>query len=50
MEAHNVGGSGEETPHYHKTSDLPETLYMPFTTRVVEVLVASLAELARPAR
>ena len=48
VEAHNFPASGEETPHYHRTSDTIDTLYMPFTTKVVGVIVASLADLAAP--
>jgi hypothetical protein len=43
VEAHNVGSSGEDTPHYHQTTDTIETLHMPFTTRVTGVIVATLA-------
>lgn len=46
VEAHNEPGSGEDTPHYHKTTDTSETLYMPFTARVAGVIVATLAVLA----
>jgi hypothetical protein len=49
VEAHNVSGSGEDTPHYHATSDRFETLFMPKTTKVAGVIVATLAELAEPA-
>lgn len=48
VEAHNVSGSGEDTPHYHQTSDTFETLHMPKTTKVAGVIVATLAELAEP--
>ncbi len=48
VEAHNVAGSGEDTPHYHKPSDTFDTLHMPFTTKVAQVIVATLAELAEP--
>lgn len=48
VEAHNVAGSGEDTPHYHQTSDTFETLFMPKTTKVAGVIVATLAELAEP--
>ncbi len=46
VEAHNLGG--EQTPHYHQTTDMPGTLHMPFTTKVAGVIVATLAELAGP--
>jgi hypothetical protein len=48
VEAHNIAGSPEGTPHYHHTTDTLDTLYMPLTTRVVGVIVAMLAELAEP--
>ncbi len=48
VEAHNVAASGESTPHYHQTSDTLATLNMPFTTRVAQVLVATLAALGVP--
>ncbi len=48
VEAHNLPASGEHTPHYHKASDTFETLHMPFTTRVTEVLVATFAALGVP--
>lgn len=48
VEAHNVAGAGEDTPHYHQPSDTFETLHMPFTTKVAQVIVATLAELAEP--
>ncbi len=43
VEAHNVRGSGESTPHYHRTTDTVDTLHLPFTTRVTGVIVATLA-------
>ena len=49
VEAHNVPGSGETLPHYHKTSDTIDTLHLPFTTEVVRVIVATLAHWAGPA-
>ncbi len=49
VEAHNVTGSGEDTPHYHATTDRFDTLHMPKTTKVAGVIVATLAELAEPA-
>jgi hypothetical protein len=49
VEAHNVAGSDEDTPHYHAPSDKFETLHMPKTTKVAGVIVATLAELAVPA-
>ena len=48
VEAHNVPASGEGTPHYHRVTDMLDTLHMPLTTRVVGVMVATLAELAEP--
>ena len=45
-EAHNNGG--ETTPHYHKTTDTIDTLNLDCMTQVVQVNVASVAELARP--
>jgi hypothetical protein len=48
VEAHNVAGSSEDTPHYHATSDRFDTLHMPKTTKVAGVIVATLAELAIP--
>lgn len=48
VEAHNIASSGEDTPHYHKPSDTFETLHMPFTTKVAQVIVATLVELAEP--
>jgi len=48
VEAHNVSGSVEDTPHYHATSDRFGTLHMPFTTKVASVIVTMLAELAEP--
>ena len=48
VEAHNVRGTEEDTPHYHSTSDTVDTLYMPFTARVAQVIVASLATWAEP--
>jgi hypothetical protein len=43
VEAHNIGTSGEDTPHYHRTTDTSDTLYFPFMIRVVQVEVATLA-------
>lgn len=48
VEAHNLS-VGEDTPHYHQISDTSATLYMPFTTKVAGVIVATLAELGIPA-
>jgi len=50
VEAHNLPESGEQTPHYHQTSDTLATLYMPFTTRVAGVIVATFAVLGGPVR
>lgn len=49
VEAHNVAGSLEDTPHYHAPTDRFQTLHMPKTTKVAGVIVATLAELAIPA-
>ena len=49
VEAHNVAGSLEDTPHYHRPSDTFVTLHMPFTTKVAGVITTTLAELAAPA-
>ncbi len=43
VEAHNVRGSGEDTPHYHRTTDTVDTLYLPFTTRVTQVTTVTFA-------
>lgn len=43
VEAHNVSDSGEDTPHYHKTTDTVDTLYLPFTTRVTQVTTVTFA-------
>lgn len=48
VEAHNVAGSMEDTPHYHRPTDTLGTLHMPFTTKVVGVITTTLAELATP--
>lgn len=48
VEAHNVRGTEEDVPYYHTSGDTVDTLYMPFTTRVAEVIVASLATWAEP--
>ena len=48
VEAHNVAASGEETPHYHISTDSMDTIHMGFTTRVTEVLVATFAYWATP--
>ena len=50
VEAHNVPSSGEELPHYHQTTDSLDTLHMPFTTRVAQVMVATVADWAEPMR
>ncbi len=47
VEAHNIPASGETLGHYHRSSDTLETLDLPFTTRVVGVIVATLAGLAQ---
>jgi Zn-dependent M28 family amino/carboxypeptidase len=48
VEAHNIANTSEDTPHYHQVSDTFDTLYMPKTTKVAGVIVATLAELAEP--
>lgn len=48
VEAHNVAGSTEDTPHYHRATDTLATLHMPFTAKVAGVIVTTLAELAEP--
>jgi hypothetical protein len=48
VEAHNVPTSGETLPYYHKTTDTLETLYLPFTNRVVMLHVAAIADFAQP--
>lgn len=48
VEAHNVRGSGEDTPHYHRTTDTPATLHLGFTTKVVQVTTATFAEWVAP--
>ena len=48
-EAHqNPGGSGESTPHYHKTSDTIATLDLAQTTEAVRGAVAAIALLGQP--
>jgi len=48
-EAHqDPGGSGESTPHYHRTSDTIETLDLAQTTEAVRATVATMALLAGP--
>ncbi len=47
VEAHNLP-TDEDTPHYHNTTDVMSTLHMGFTTKVVGVIVVTLAELAEP--
>ena len=49
VEAHNLPASGEDTPWYHTSSDTIDTLSMPFTTRVAQVIVGALATWADPA-
>jgi hypothetical protein len=44
VEAHNVRGSGERTPNYHRTTDTTDTLYLPFTTRVTQVTTVTFAK------
>ena len=45
-DAHN--GGGESTPHYHRSTDTVATLNLDCMTEVVQVNVASVAELAIP--
>jgi len=44
----NPGGSGESTPHYHRTTDTIETLDLDQTTEAVRATVATMALLAQP--
>ena len=48
VEAHNGVGDEESTPHYHQTSDTSDTVHIGFTTRVTQVIVATLAGWASP--
>ena len=49
VEGHNLSAStGESTPHYHDASDTIDTLHLPFTTRVVGVMVAHFATWGEP--
>lgn len=48
VEAHNIAGTTEDTPHYHRPTDTIDTLHMPFTTKVTGVIITTLAELAEP--
>lgn len=48
VEAHNLPESGEDTPSYHQPSDRMGTLYLPFTTKVAQVIVATFADLGEP--
>jgi hypothetical protein len=48
-EAHaNPGGSGESTPHYHRTTDTLSTLDLAQTTEAARTAVAAIALLAEP--
>jgi Zn-dependent M28 family amino/carboxypeptidase len=48
-EAHlDPGGSGESTPHYHRTTDTIETLDLAQTTEAVRATVATMAVLSQP--
>lgn len=47
VESHN-GLADEDLPHYHRSTDTPDTLHLPFTARVTEVLVVTLAGWAGP--
>jgi len=46
VEAHNLPGSGEHTPHYHQVSDTIDTLDLPFLTKASGVITSTLAEWA----
>jgi Zn-dependent M28 family amino/carboxypeptidase len=48
VEAHNIAPSGEQTPHYHRTTDRIDTLHLGFTARVAGLLVATMATWAQP--
>jgi len=49
VEAHNLpAATGETTPHYHDGSDTIDTLHLPFTARVVGVMVAHFATWGEP--
>ena len=50
VEAHNVRGSEEETPHYHRTTDTIDTLNLGFTTRVAQVTTVTFATWVQPQR
>ncbi len=43
VEAHNLPRSGEDTPHYHRTSDTFDTLHLGFTTKVAQVTTVTFA-------
>ncbi|GDX78351.1 hypothetical protein LBMAG42_01620 [Deltaproteobacteria bacterium] len=43
VEAHNVRNSGEDTPHYHRTTDAVDTLHLGFTAEVARVTTATFA-------
>lgn len=43
VESHNDSHTHEDLPHYHRSTDTLDTLYMPFTARVTGVIVATLA-------
>ncbi len=43
VEAHNIAGSGEHTPHYHQVTDTSATLHLGFTAKVAGVITATLA-------
>jgi len=47
-QAHNGSIGGETTPHYHRTSDTIGTLNLACMTEVIQVNVASVADLAVP--
>ncbi len=48
VEAHNVRSSGEDTPHYHRTTDTVDTLNLAFTTQVTAVTVVTFASWVQP--
>lgn len=43
VESHNDSHSHEDLPHYHRSTDTLDTVYLPFTARVTGVIVATLA-------
>lgn len=43
VEAHNLPRSGEDTPHYHRTTDTLDTVHLGFTTKVTQVTTVTFA-------